>query len=123
LKPGGILAVSVPDEFSEKIFWKLSTDYRTHVGGHVRIYRRGDIVRLLKHAGLKPYAVRYRHALETAYWFSHVAFWSDWGKQGPITSRFRQLLDSQRARQSKIVTTIDDIGNRILPKSIVVYSR
>jgi ubiquinone/menaquinone biosynthesis C-methylase UbiE len=123
LKPGGILAVSVPDEFSEKIFWKLSTNYRTHVGGHVRIYRRGDIVRLLRDAGLEPYAVRYRHALETAYWLSHIAFWSDWGKQGPITKRFRELLDSPRARASKIVTAIDDIGNRMLPKSIVVYSR
>ena len=45
LKPGGILAVSVPDEFSEKIFWKLSTNYRTHAGGHVRIFRRPEIVK------------------------------------------------------------------------------
>jgi ubiquinone/menaquinone biosynthesis C-methylase UbiE len=123
LKPGGILAVSVPDEYSEKIFWVLSTNYRTHAGGHVRIYRRREIVNLMRHAGLHPYAVRYRHALETAYWLSHIAFWSDWGKQGPITSAFRKLLDSQRARTSKIVTMLDDIGNRALPKSIVVYSR
>ena len=123
LKPGGILAVSVPDEFSEKVFWKLSTNYRTHVGGHVRIYRRGDVVRLLRGAGLEPYAVRYRHSLETAYWLSHIAFWSDWGKQGPITRAFRNLLDSQRARKSRIVSALDDVGNRVLPKSIVVYSR
>ena len=123
LKPGGILAVSVPDEYSEKIFWKLSKNYRTHAGGHVRIYERERIVALLREAGLRPYAVRYRHALETMYWLSHIAFWSDWGKQGPITRVFRQALDSTRARQSKIVTLLDDIGNRILPKSIVVYSR
>ncbi len=123
LKPGGILAVSVPDEFSEKIFWKLSKNYRTHAGGHVRIFERGDIVRLMRTSGLEPYAVRYRHSLETAYWLSHIAFWSDWGKQGPITSAFRRILDSQRARQSSVVTALDDIGNRILPKSIVVYSR
>jgi ubiquinone/menaquinone biosynthesis C-methylase UbiE len=123
LKPGGILAVSVPDEYSEKVFWKLSKNYRTHAGGHVRIFRRSEIVRLMRDSGLDPYAVRYRHSLETAYWLSHVAFWSDWGKQGPITRAFRDALDSQRARQSAIVTAIDDIGNRILPKSIVVYSR
>lgn len=123
LAPGGILAVSVPDEFSEKIFWKLSKNYRTHAGGHVRIYNRSQIVRLLQGAGLEPYAVRYRHALETAYWLSHIAFWSDWGKQGPITRVFRRLLDSQRSRESAIVTALDDIGNRVLPKSIVVYSR
>ena len=123
LKPGGILAVSVPDQFSENVFWKLSTNYRTHVGGHVRIYRRGDIVRLLRGAGLEPYAVRYRHSLETVYWLSHIAFWSDWGKQGPITRAFRTVLDSGRARESRIVSALDDVGNRIMPKSIVVYSR
>lgn len=123
LAPGGILAVSVPDEYSEKIFWKLSKNYRTHAGGHVRIYRRKQIVALLRGAGLEPYAVRYRHALETLYWLSHIAFWSDWGKQGPITRVFRKALDSQRARKSAIVTALDDMGNRVLPKSIVVYSR
>src|SRR6185436_4616070 len=104
LKPGGILAVSVPDEYSEKVFWKLSRNYRTHAGGHVRIYERKRIVGLLRDAGLRPYAVRYRHALETVYWLSHIAFWSDWGKQGPITSAFRRILDSQRARGSTIIT-------------------
>src|SRR5437763_3655830 len=123
LKPGGILAVSVPDQYSEKIFWKLSPNYRTQVGGHVRIYRRGEIVELLRKAGLDPYAVRYRHSLETVYWLSHIAFWSEWGKQGRITGAFRRALDSTRARQSRIVTAMDDIGNRILPKSIVVYAR
>jgi SAM-dependent methyltransferase len=123
LKPGGILAVSVPDEYSEKIFWKLSKNYRTHAGGHVRIYERPRIVALMRQAGLEPFAVRYRHSLETLYWLSHVAFWSDWGKQGPITRVFRRVLDSQTTRQSRIVTALDDIGNRILPKSIVVYSR
>jgi len=123
LKPGGILAVSVPDEYSERLFWMLSRNYRTHAGGHVRIYRRGEIVRLLRDAGLQPYAIRYRHSLETLYWLSHIAFWSDWGKQGPVTRAFRNLLDSQRSRRSRIVTALDDIGNRVLPKSIVVYSR
>ena len=123
LKPGGILAVSVPDEYSEKIFWKLSPNYRSQVGGHVRIYERQEIVALLRGSGLEPYAVRYRHSLETVYWLGHVAFWSEWGKQGPITGAFRRALDSTRARRSRIVTLLDDIGNRILPKSIVVYSR
>jgi SAM-dependent methyltransferase len=123
LKPGGILAISVPDTYSEKIFWKLSKNYRTHAGGHVRIFGRSEIVELMRTSGLEPYAVRYRHSLETVYWLSHVAFWSDWGKQGPITSAFRRILDSKRARESGIITALDDIGNRILPKSIVVYSR
>jgi ubiquinone/menaquinone biosynthesis C-methylase UbiE len=123
MKPGGILAVSVPDELSEKLFWKLSKNYRTHAGGHVRIYDRREIVQLMRDVGLTPYAVRYRHSLETLYWLSHVAFWSEWGQQGPVTRFFRRALDSNVSRQSRVVTALDDIGNRILPKSIVVYSR
>jgi SAM-dependent methyltransferase len=123
LKPGGILAVSVPDEYSERIFWKLSKNYRTQAGGHVRVYERGRIVQLLREAGLRPYAVRYRHSLETAYWLSHIALWSEWGKQGPVTSRFRRLLDSNTSRALPAVRWLDDVGNRILPKSIVVYAR
>lgn len=123
LKPGGILAVSVPDERSEKLFWRLSRNYRTHAGGHVRIYRRRQIVSLLERSGLEPYAVRYRHSLETLYWLSHIAFWSDWGKQGRVTRAFRHALDSHAARRSHLVTALDRIGNRVLPKSIVVYSR
>jgi len=123
LKPGGILAVSVPDERSETLFWKLSRNYRTHAGGHVRIYRRHEVVSLLREAGLEPYAVRYRHSLEVLYWLSHIAFWSDWGEQGPVTRRLRDALDSQRARCSRVLSVLDDAGNRLLPKSIVVYSR
>lgn len=123
LKPGGVLAVSVPDERSERLFWRLSEKYKTAAGGHVRIYRRRDIVNLAREAGVAPYAVRYRHGLETAYWLVHVLLHEDWGRQGPLARAVRRFLDSPRTRASALLNALDDTINRLLPKSIVVYAR
>ena len=38
LKPGGRLCVSVPRQWPEWICWKLSEEYRTTPGGHIRIF-------------------------------------------------------------------------------------
>lgn len=123
LKPGGVLAVSVPDEYSERLLWRLSEKYVTAVGGHVRIYRRRDIVNLLRAGGVTPYAVRYRHGLETLYWLVHVLLHEDWGELGPVARALRRFLDSPRTRASALMNGLDDVANRLLPKSIVVYAR
>ncbi len=123
LKPGGILAVSVPDEYSERVLWKLSVKYVTAVGGHIRIYRRRDVVNLLRNGGAAPYAIRYRHGLESIYWMIHVLSFDDWGQLGPVTGALRKFLDSPKTRASKLITALDDVVNRMFPKSIVVYSR
>lgn len=123
LKPGGVLAVSVPDEYSERLLWRLSEEYVTAVGGHVRIYRRRDIVNLLRAGGLTPYAVRYRHGLETLYWLVHVLLHEDWGELSPVARALRRFLDSPKTRASALMNGLDDVANRLLPKSIVVYAR
>lgn len=123
LKPGGVLAVSVPDEYSERLLWRLSEEYVTAVGGHVRIYRRRDVVNLLKAGGVTPYAVRYRHGLETLYWLVHVLLHEDWGQLGPVARSLRRFLDSPRTRASALINGLDAVANRLLPKSIVVYAR
>ena len=45
LKPQGILAITVPSYFPEKICWALSDEYHApiEVGGHVRIYRKREL--------------------------------------------------------------------------------
>jgi ubiquinone/menaquinone biosynthesis C-methylase UbiE len=48
LKPGGLLAVSVPSYFAESVCWKISDDYHNTPGGHIRIYTHQEIQDLLK---------------------------------------------------------------------------
>src|SRR5947209_5469031 len=43
LRPGGMLAVTVPAWLPERICWRLSDDYHNTPGGHVRIYTRPEL--------------------------------------------------------------------------------
>ena len=47
LKPGGVLAVSVPRFIPELICWKLSSEYSKTPGGHVRIFKQKNLKQLI----------------------------------------------------------------------------
>ena len=53
LRPGGVLAATVPSWLPEKINWMLSDDYHAPaaVGGHVRIYSATELKAKLRAAG------------------------------------------------------------------------
>ncbi len=123
LKPGGVLAISVPDEYSERLLWRLSPRYRNTPGGHVRIYRRQDIRRLMQESGVPPFAVEYRHSLETMRWVVHSVVDREWGKPGVITRGIRWLLDRPSHRNWRVLAWADALGSYVLPKSIVLYGR
>jgi 2-polyprenyl-3-methyl-5-hydroxy-6-metoxy-1,4-benzoquinol methylase len=63
LKPGGDLVVTVPRYLPERVCWALSAAYHHEPGGHIRIYRKGELVRLLEDAGTRCWRIRYRHGL------------------------------------------------------------
>ncbi len=123
LQPGGVLVISVPDEYSERLLWKFSPRYRNTPGGHVRIYKRKEIAALLTEAGVAPFATQFRHSLESMRWLVHSVIDREWGKPGPITKGIRWLLDTPSHRNWKLLAGWDAVGNRLLPKSVVVYGR
>ena len=65
LKPGGMLAATVPATFPEKICWKLSDEYYAPKaeGGHVRIYTENEVRSKLEGAGFDPGLSYKAHAL------------------------------------------------------------
>jgi SAM-dependent methyltransferase len=123
LRPGGVLAISVPDEYSERLLWRISPSYRTQPGGHVRIYRRKQIRELLRASGAEPFAVQYRHSLETVRWVVHSVVDREWGKPGIISRGIRWLLDRPSHRHWRLLKWTDYFGSYVLPKSIVLYGR
>ena len=123
LRPGGTVAVSVPDQLSESMFWRVSWQYRNTPGGHVRIYSRREIVSRLKDAGLRLYAVRFRHAFETLYWLARIGPRDNCWKPPPAVESFRKFLDSKRARNSDFFHRLEEGANYLLPKSIVFYGQ
>ncbi len=122
LKEGGILAVSVPNYFPEAVYWRLSRSYHNTPGGHIRIYRKKGILDLLGRHGLRVLAIHYKHSLHTPYWLLRCIFGID-NKKALIPSLYHKLLVWDLRNQYRIVRLLDDICNRIFPKSIVIYAK
>ena len=47
LKPGGDMVVTVPRFWPERICWAISYAYHHEPGGHIRIYKKGELLRLM----------------------------------------------------------------------------
>ncbi len=123
LRPGGVLAVAVPDEVSERIIWQIAPRYRTWPGGHVRIFGRRQLQCLLKEQGLRPFAVRFRHSMEALYWLVRIIDSRNLAREGPVTSKAGRVLGAISPRLSAMLDRCDAVGNFVFPKSIVLYGR
>lgn len=68
LKPGGLMAVTVPTLVTEALYGKLSLEYFRTPGGHIRIYDPRELSRLLTGCGLKIRSVGFAHSFHSLYW-------------------------------------------------------
>ncbi|HRV16117.1 MAG TPA: class I SAM-dependent methyltransferase, partial [Spirochaetota bacterium] len=68
LKPGGLIAITVPTYISEMIYDILTYEYFTSPGGHIRKYVPKKLAAIMENNGLKIYAVDFRHSFHTIYW-------------------------------------------------------
>ena len=124
LKPGGVLAATVPAWFPEKVNWMLSDEYHAPlaVGGHVRIYSATELTAKLRSAGLEVFARHRAHALHSPYWWLKCAV-------GPANndhwavSRYRRFLEWDIVRQPTAVRLVERALNPALGKSVVLYGR
>jgi len=123
LRPGGNLAVSVPDTLPEIIARELSELYRADPWGHQRIFTRGGIARAVEAAGPRVYARRFRNSVEAVYWtllrlVDACPLLRGWAVAA--LDRWRERSNSEP--YSLLYHVLDEAGNRLLPKSIVVYA-
>jgi len=122
LKPGGILAVSVPSHFAESVCWKISDDYHNAPGGHIRIYKQSEIMGLLKKYDLDIFAVRYKHALHSIYWWSKGLFGLK-NEKAFVPSQYYKFLVWDIYSGHKYTRWLENGLNHIFPKSTVIYCR
>ena len=85
-KPGAKIGISVPRWFPEKICWSLSDDYYAPkaVGGHVRIYKKKELMKMISDTGLEPKGHHRVHALHSPYWWLRCII----GPNRPIQDNF-----------------------------------
>ncbi|MDI6857382.1 MAG: class I SAM-dependent methyltransferase [Dehalococcoidia bacterium] len=121
LKPGGLLAVSVPSYWPETVYSALSAAYRPSVG-HVRIYRQGVVEKMLREAGLEVYAQRLRHSVQALYYFILCAFGVE-NESFPITRFFGKLVDLHYGLRARPLERLEAALNLVLGKERVFYGR
>jgi SAM-dependent methyltransferase len=122
LRPGGDLVVSVPRRGPERLCWAFSAEYAGADGGHVRIYRKPDLIAMLAGAGLKPRAAHYAHSLHTPYWWLKCLV-------GPRredvrwVNLYQRFLNWDMFKKPPLTQLLERLLNPILGKSLVVYCK
>lgn len=122
LKPGKVMAVSVPRFWPEKICWMLSDKYRNTDGGHVRIYQKEHLTERIEAFGLKKIGMHYAHSLHSPFWWLKCLVGPDKTDSKPV-NLYHQLLVWDLMKQPKVTQMIDRLLNPLLGKSVVLYFR
>lgn len=122
LKPGGPLVVSVPRHLPERICWNLSAAYRNSPGGHIRIFRKPDLLRQLESKGARFWACRYAHSLHTPYWWLKCLLGLP-NEKILAVRLYHRFLTWDMMQQPRLTRVLEQILNPVLGKSLVLYLR
>ncbi|MDF1590856.1 MAG: class I SAM-dependent methyltransferase [Desulfobacterales bacterium] len=120
LKPGRDLVVSVPRFWPERICWALSREYHNANNGHIRIYKKKELIKLLENSGLKKWSSHYAHSLHVPYWWLKCLLGST-RKDAVAVNLYHDLLTWDIMKRPWITRFLDHLLNPILGKSLVLY--
>jgi ubiquinone/menaquinone biosynthesis C-methylase UbiE len=120
LKPQGDLVVSVPRYFSEKICWMISTAYYSEEGGHIRIYKKRKLQKMLTKHGIKCWKINYKHALHAPYWWLKCLVGLK-NEKNVFIRYYKKFLEWDIMCKPQFVRFIEELLNPIIGKSIVFY--
>ncbi len=120
LKPGGNLVVTVPRYLPERVCWALSAAYHREPGGHIRIYKKGELMNLLEDAGTRCWRIRYRHGLHAPYWWLRCLVGHKNERSQPVRL-YRRFLEWDILRHPPLTAMMDKILNPLIGKSIIFY--
>ncbi len=121
LRPGGAAAVTVPAWLPERICWRLSDDYHTVPGGHLRIFTRRELEAKLDLAGLSVGGHHHAHALHSPYWWLKCAVGVR-NDDHPLARAYHRLLVWEIMKRPGIMRLADRALNPLIGKSVVVYA-
>jgi len=120
LKPGGLIAITVPTYISEMIYDILTYEYFTSPGGHIRKYVPKKLAAIMENNGLKIYAVDFRHSFHTIYWLIRCVVGLHLEDQ-LMTRHYRNFLT--RTLFSPFMQKVERFFDNFFPKSIILYAQ
>ncbi|MCA1781395.1 MAG: class I SAM-dependent methyltransferase [Dermatophilaceae bacterium] len=119
--PGGLVAVTVPRRWPERICWALSDAYHEVEGGHVRIYKASELRAALEATGLVFTGSHHAHALHAPYWWLKCAVGVD--TETAATRAYHRILVWDMMSRPALTQVGERLLNPILGKSVVLYFR
>ena len=122
LRPGGLIAVTVPRWLPEKVCWALSDAYHEVEGGHVRIYKGSELRSRLEGTGLEYEGEHHAHALHAPYWWLKCAVGVT-NDGHPLVKAYHWLLVWDMVRQPLLTRVAERLLQPVVGKSLVVYLR
>ncbi|MEZ0052687.1 SAM-dependent methyltransferase [Mycobacterium sp. MAA66] len=120
LKPGGLLAVTVPRWMPEKICWLLSDEYHANEGGHIRIYRADELLDKIADRGMVFQHRHHAHALHSPFWWLKCAVGVD-KPTHPAVEAYHKLLVWDMMSKPWLTRVAEDALNPLIGKSVALY--
>ena len=120
LKPGGLLAVTVPRYWPEKICWWLSEKYHQVEGGHIRIFNSKRLRQNIEQQNMIFYKRHWAHALHSPFWWLKCLWW-DKQNESRLIKHYHRLLVWDLMQKPWLTQTLEKCLNPIMGKSVVMY--
>ncbi len=120
LRPGGTMAVTVPRCGPEIVNWLLSDAYHQVEGGHVRIYRRSELVRRAAAAGLRATGRHHAHGLHTPYWWLRCLV-GPTNDHNRAVAAFHRFLVWDIEKRPWLTRVLERVLSPVIGKSLVLY--
>jgi ubiquinone/menaquinone biosynthesis C-methylase UbiE len=122
LKPGGLFCASVPRSWPEKICWAFSDAYHRVPGGHLRIFRGGELREQIEELGMQHYHRHWAHALHVPFWWLKCLFWENRDTH-PLVALYHRFLIWDLMDRPWFTRTLERLLNPMMGKSVVMYFR
>lgn len=120
LKPGGLLAVSVPRSWPEKICWRLSSAYHQVDGGHLRIFNAQALRKDIEENQFQFLSRHWAHALHTPFWWLKCWWWETQDASNIIRA-YHRFLVWDLMDKPWLTRALEKSLNPIFGKSVVMY--
>jgi len=120
LGPSGILAISVPRYWPEKICWLLSPEYPNDPGGHLRIFKADRLKKEIEAQGFTLSCRHHAHGLHAPLWWLKCLRWKKRDSWLPVRI-YHRLLVWDILSKPFITRALDLLLTPFMGKSIVMY--
>jgi hypothetical protein len=112
--------VSVPRFWPERICWALSDEYFNANQGHIRIYKKKQLMQLIEKAGAKYRTAHHAHSIHSPYWWLKC-FVGPTREDSVAVNLYKRFLTWDILSKPKLTKTLDRYLNPIMGKSLVLY--